>query len=135
MVQPNKPQITLKGKQGVYLNGLQFLHAKPNDFTMLDKLTARGETHVFLIDTFHGTPVTVYNNDDQLTVETVLYEKRTGKALATIKDHVVEDEMRHVTLSPPPGQSVAAGVREFQFSNFQRQEMIERYKQAGEILK
>lgn len=122
-------------KNGVYLNNLKFLHAHPDDFAMVDKLTGRGEKLVFLVDTWHSTPVTVYREDSRLVAETVLYAKGTTNALAIVKAEVASDELRDITLSAPPGDAAARKVPEWQIDIFQRADMIKRMKAAGELLK
>lgn len=120
---------------GVYLNNLRFLHADPTDFTMIDEVTGRGGNHTFLVDRWHCTPITVYRENGRLIAETVLYAKGTTHALARIKAEVTADGLKDVSLSPPPGQTAAAEVPDWQIDIFQRADMIERMKQAGELLK
>lgn len=125
----------ISDKNGVYLNNLKFLHADPNNFTMVDKLTGRGDKHVFLVDLWHGTPVTVYRDEDRLIAETILYENGTIIPLAIISAEVAGDKLEGMKLSPPPGQAAANKVPEWQIRIFHRDDLIQRIKQAGELLK
>ena len=125
----------ISDKNGVYLNKLKFLHAAPNNFKMIDNLTSRGGKYVFLVDTHHCTPVTVYREGGRLIAETVLYEKGTANALAVIKAVVAGDKLKGVTLSPVPGESEAKPVPDWQIEIFQRGGMVERIKAAGKFLK
>ncbi|MFO0911887.1 MAG: DKNYY domain-containing protein [Pirellulales bacterium] len=122
-------------KNGVYLNNLPFLHADPDHFEMVDKLTGKGGKYVFLVDLWHGTPVTVYREEDRLVAETILYAKGTTDAIATIKAEVAGDELTGVTLSAPPGKASASKVPEWQINIFKRADLVQRMKQAGELLK
>jgi hypothetical protein len=125
----------LSDKNGVYLNNLKFLHADPKNFAMVDKLTGRDEKHVFLVDLWNGTPVTVYRDEDRLVAEAIVYENGTIIPLATISAELVGDELRGMKLSPPPGQAAASKVPEWQIRIFQRPDLIQRMQQAGELLK
>ena len=122
-------------KNGVYLNNLKFLHADPNDFAMIDKVTARGAQYVFLIDTWHCTPVTVYKENERLITSTVLYEKGTANALALITAEVAGQKLKNMTLLEPPGEAAARKVPDWQIDIFQRDDMIKRMKDAGNLLK
>jgi hypothetical protein len=122
-------------KNGVYLNGLRFLHADPDDFAMVDNLTGRGGKYVFLVDTWHSSPVTVYREGGRLVAETVLYAKGTTNALAIIKAEVIGDELEGITLSALPGEAVARKVPQWQIDIFRRADMVRRMNQAGKLLK
>ncbi len=122
-------------KNGVYVNNLKFLHASPDDFAMIDALTGRGGDYVFLVDTWHCTPVTLYREDRRLIAQTVLYEKESATALAILNAEVTGEGLKDITLSAPPGQAAAGEVPEWQIDVFQRDDMIARMRQAGELLK
>ena len=122
-------------KNGVYLNNLKFLYADPNDFGMIDKVTARGGQYVFLIDTWHCTPVTVYIENECLITSTVLYEKGTANALALVRAEVAGQKLKNLTLLAPPGEAAARTVPDWQIDIFQRDDMIKRMKDAGNLLK
>jgi len=124
----------ISDKNGVYLNKLKFLHAEPNDFKMIDNLTGRGGKCVFIVDTWHSTPVTVYLEEDRLFTETVLYEKGTANALAIVKADVSGDKLENITFSPPPGKASASPVPDWQIRIFQRPDLVSRMKAAREIL-
>jgi hypothetical protein len=127
----------ISDKNGVYLSSLKFLHADPDDFVMIDKLTGRGGEYVFLVDTWHCTPVTVYRKNGRLVAETVLYERGTLNALAIIKAEVGEDDttLKNLKLLPPPGKDVVGKVARWQIEIFEREDMIKRMKEAGTLLK
>ncbi|MDT8389287.1 MAG: DKNYY domain-containing protein [Lentisphaeria bacterium] len=125
----------ISDNNGVYLNKLKFLHAVPNNFKMIDNLTGRGGKYMFLIDTYHSTPVTVYWEEGQLVTETVLYERRTAKPLAIVKAEVSGDKLENITFSPPPGQVADNEIPDWQVKVFKRADLVKRMKAAGELLK
>ena len=122
-------------KNGVYLNNLRILHADPADFTMRDKLTATGGKYVFLIDTWHSTPVTVYKEKGRLIAETVLYQKGTSNSLAIIKAEVGAKTLNNTSLFPPPGKDAVGKVQGWQIEIFEREDMIKRMNKAAKLLK
>jgi hypothetical protein len=125
----------ISDKNGVYLNRLNFLHADPDDFKMIDNLTGTGGKYAFLVDTYYCIPVTLYWEKGRLVTETVLYETVTANALAIVKADVADDELENITFSPPPGKAAASKVPKWQIDNLQRDDLIKRMKQAGELLK
>jgi hypothetical protein len=125
----------LSDKNGVYLNQFKFLHADPKDFKMIDNISARGGQYIFLVDRWHVTPVTVYKENDRLIASTVFYEKKTSVPLALVKAEVVGEKLKDVTLSPPPGETTVGAVPDWQLGIFQRADLVERMKKAGELLK
>lgn len=124
----------ISDKNGVYLNQLRFLYADPVDFKMIDPLTGRGEEHVFLVDTYHVTPVTVYREGERLIAETVLYETGTTKPLAIIKADVSVDGLQNITLSPAPWNAKALPVPAWQIDVFKRSDLVKRMQAAGDLL-
>ena len=124
----------ISDKNGVYLNNLKILHAVPDDFAMIDRLTGRGGKYVFLVDTWHCTPVTVYREDDRLITETVLYEKGTTNALAVIKAEIASQKLKNMTLSGPTGEASAHQVPKWQIDIFQRADMIKRMNRVSKLL-
>jgi hypothetical protein len=116
---------------GVYVNNLKFLHASPADFAMLDKLTGKGGKYIFLVDTWHCTPVTVYREGNRVIAETVLYEQGTTAALATIRAELSADRRMNITVAAPPGKAAAREVPGWQLDVFKRPAMIERIREAG----
>lgn len=125
----------ISDKNGVYLNRLKFLHADPDDFTMIDNLTGTGGKYAFLVDTYHCIPVTLYRERGRLVTETVLYETVSANALAIVKADVAGDELENITCSPPPGEAAARKVPKWQIDNLQRDDLRKRMKQAGDLLK
>lgn len=122
-------------KNGVYLNNLKILHADPNDFSMVDNRTGKGGKHVFLVDTYHCTPVTVYREKGQLVAETILYESQTRRSLAVIKGQVGADRIEKVTLSPAPGREDVGQIPDWQVDLFKRADLVGRMNEASEHLK
>ncbi|MFW6151832.1 MAG: DKNYY domain-containing protein [Verrucomicrobiota bacterium] len=121
-------------KNGVYVNGLKFLHADPTTFGIIDDLKGKGGKYVFLVDRWHCTPVTVYKEGGELITETVFYEKRTGKPLATVKAKVSGDTLKDISLSPAPSNSTALPVPDWQIDVLKRPALVERMQAAGELL-
>ncbi len=124
----------ISDKNGVYLNKLKFLHADPDDFEMIDERTGRGGKFVFLVDTYHSTPVTVYREGPRLVTETVLYEKGSTNPLAIVKADVSGDKLENIKFSPAPGKAVADPVPDWQISVFQRPNLVKRMRSADQLL-
>ncbi|MEM1068543.1 MAG: DKNYY domain-containing protein [Planctomycetota bacterium] len=124
----------ISDKNGVYLNQLKFLHADPTDFEMSDNRMARGGKYLFLIDTYHSTPLTLYRDSEQLVVESVLYERGTAKPLATMRAKLEEDRLRDMKLSPAPGEDSIHPVPDWQIDLLQRADLIETLKSASRQL-
>ena len=124
----------LSDKNGVYLNRLKFLHADPSTFTMIDDLTGKGGKYVFLVDRWHSTPVTVFKDDGALVVETVMYEKETGKPLAIVTAEVSGNSLKNLRFSPAPGSSRASTVPDWQLEILQRPDLVKRMKAAAKHL-
>ncbi len=125
----------ISDKNGVYLNKLRFLHADPSDFKMVDSRTGIGGKYVFLVDTWHSTPVTIYREGGRLVAETVLYEKGTTKSLATIKAEVTGKKLQNRTLSAPPGETAAREVPKWQLEIFERKDLVKKMNEAAKHLK
>ena len=121
-------------KDGVYLNQLRFLHADPKDFSMVNPRMARGGDYAFLIDTYQCTPVTVYQDGDQLVSETILYDPKTSQPLAVVKAHVTDGGLHDLKLSPAPGQTETRPVPEWQTAVFRRPDLVKQMEQAGDFL-
>lgn len=121
----------ISDKNGVYLNGLKFLHADPANFAMIDARTGHGGKYVFLIDTYHSTPVTLYREKGSLLCETILYDRKTDKALSTIKAEVGKDLLENITLSPVPG---APPLPDWQVDLFKREDLVRQMNKAGKHL-
>mgnify|MGYP001215221163 CR=1 FL=1 len=90
--------------------------------------------YVFLVDTWHCTPVTVYREDDRLITGTVLYEKGTTNALAVIKAEIASQKLKNMTLSAPPGEASAHQVPNWQIDIFQRADMIKCMNRVSKLL-
>lgn len=124
----------ISDRNGVYLNKLKFLHANAKTFRMIDKRTGRDDRHVFLVDTWHSTPVTVYKTGELLVAETVLYEKGTTNALATVKAELTDGKVKSLALSPPPSEALTHPVPDWQIDIFQRPDMIKLMVASGDLL-
>ena len=109
---------------GVYLNGLRFLHADPADFRMLDSRVGSGGKYLFLVDTYHATPLTLYPEGDVWMAETILYDRETEQALAIFHAEADPSGMKNVTLSAPPGEAEPLPVPDWQLRVIQRPELL-----------
>ncbi len=107
-------------RNGVYVNGLKFLHADPADFTMRDNRCGVGSGYLFFVDVWHSTPITLYRENGGLVAETILYERETGRGLAIVRADLTEGGMQNVELSPPPGAEAAGSVPAWQMDLFRR---------------
>lgn len=129
----------LADKRGVYLNGLRFLHADPGSFKMFDQVTGRcqregAKPYAFLVDTYHSTPVTVHRAKGQLLAETVLYERKTGRPLATVSAPLTKGKLGKLTITAPPGAKQAEPVPDWQLRIFQRPDLAARLQRLAELL-
>ncbi|MFT5130350.1 MAG: hypothetical protein ACI8W8_003981 [Rhodothermales bacterium] len=121
-------------KNGVYLNHFSFLHANPDDFTMLDYSMAKGKNHVFLIDTYHTTPITAYREDGRLIAETYLYDMKTKKPQGVVTAAIEGSELSDVSISPLPGAAEPIPDTKWQVNRFGSPGTIERMKAAAKLL-
>ena len=87
-----------------------FSRPAPKDFAMVGKRIGKGEKYLFLVDTWHSTPVTVLKDKGHLFTETIRYARGTKKALATIKGKVVGKELKDIRISAPPGKAKAQKI-------------------------
>ena len=116
---------------GVYVNGLKFLHADPADITMRDNRCGTGGRYLFFVDVLHSTPVTVYREGDELVAETIFYEQETGRSLAVVRADLTESGMKNVQLSPPPGAVAASDVPTWQMDIFQRPDLAKSLREKA----
>jgi hypothetical protein len=121
-------------RNGVYVNNLRFLHADPKDFTMVGPRTGRGGAHIFLVDRDYNTPVTLFRENEQLVVETIMYATGTVHEIAIVKAVVGKDALHNVTVLPPPGKLKAGAVPPWQIEILKRPDMIERMNTEGAAL-
>ena len=118
----------------MYLNNLKFLHADPNDFEMVDNLTAKGGRYIFLVDTYGSTPVTVYRENDRLVTEAIMYETGTTNPLAIVKADVTDGGLENIAYSPAPGREAADPVPVGHINVLKRPDLVQRMRAAGELL-
>ncbi len=111
----------ISDRNGVYVNGLKFLHADPADFTMRDNRCGTGGRYLFFVDVWHSTPITVYREGDGLVAETILYDRETKRGLAVVRADLTKYGMQNIQLLPPPGAKTADTVPVWQLEIFQRE--------------
>lgn len=122
----------LSDQNGVYLNKLKFLHATPADFVMRDNLAGVGGRFLFVVDTYHGTPITAFRENGGLVVETVLYDTANGRPLAIARADLTERGIENTTLAPPPGEAKAGAVPAWQLQVFERPDLAARVRESAE---
>jgi hypothetical protein len=93
-------------RNGVYVNGLKFLHANPGNVVARDNLSAVGGRFLFVVDRYHITPITVFREDGGLVVETVMYDPQSRKALGVVRANLTQNGMENTTISPMPTSRV-----------------------------
>lgn len=123
----------LSDRNGVYVNGLEFLHAQPGNFVVRDNLSAVGGRFLFVVDTYHSTPVTVFREDGGLVVETVMYDRQSRKALGVVRADLTDRGMERVTVSPVPGAGVEPSVPGWQIEVFERPDLAELLRQKADL--
>lgn len=123
----------LSDRNGVYLNRFRFLHADPNDFVVRDNRSAVGGGHLFVVDTYHSTPVTVFRENGALVVETILFDRPTGRPLAIARADLTERGMENTRLSPPPGAATPAPVPAWLLQVFEREDLAATLREKAEL--
>lgn len=121
-------------KNGVYVNGIRILHADPDDFVMLDEVTAKGGKHVFLIDSYQFTPMTLYREDNCLIVEAFFYNPSRTKPMAIVKAEVTDKALKDVEVNPPPGADKAGKLELWQLSALGREDLVKQMNEAAQRL-
>lgn len=122
----------ISDRNGVYVNGLKFLHADPADFKMRDNRCATGGRHLFFVDVYHSTPVTMFCEGEDLIAETILYDRQSREGLAVVRANVTDEGMQNVQLSPPPGKEAAGTVPSWQIDIFKRPELASSLREKAE---
>ena len=120
-------------RNGVYVNGLKFLHADPTNFAMRDNRCGTGGRYLFFVDVWHSTPVTVYREDEGLVAETILYERETKRSLAIVRADLTERGMQNLQLSPAPGAEAAGTVPAWQIEIFQRPDLAQSLRAKARV--
>lgn len=120
-------------RNGVYVNGLKFLHARPGNVVVRDNLSAVGGRFLLVVDTYHSTPVTVFREDGGLVVETVMYDPQSRKGLGVVRADLTERGMEGVTVLPMPGDGGKASVPAWQIQVFERPELAELLRQKAAL--
>lgn len=123
----------LSDRNGVYLNRLKFLHADPDDFVVRDNRSAVGAGFLFVVDTYHSTPITVFRENGGLVVETILYDRATSRPLATARADLTERGMENTRLSPPPGAATPAPVPAWLLQVFEREDLAATLREKAEL--
>lgn len=123
----------LSDRNGVYVNGLEFLHAQPGNFVVRDNLSAVGGRFLFVVDTYHSTPITVFREDGGLVVETVMYDPQSRKAMGVVRADLTDRGMERVTVSPMPGAAGEPSVPDWQIQVFERPDLAELLRQKAEL--
>jgi hypothetical protein len=120
-------------RNGVYVNGLKFLHAQPGNIVVRDNLSAIGGRFLLVVDTYHVTPITVFREDGGLVAETVMYDPQSRKALGVVRADLTDRGMERVTISPMPGDGAGASVPDWQIQVFERPDLAELLRQKAEL--
>lgn len=120
-------------RNGVYVNGLKFLHANPGDFVIRDNLSAVGGRFLFVVDRYHSTPITVFREDGGLVVETVMYDPQSRKALGVVRANLTQNGMENTTVSPMPGVSDKPSVPGWQIQVFERPDLADVLRAKAEL--
>ena len=118
-------------RNGVFVNGLKFLHAQPGDFVVRDNLSAVGGHFLFVVDTYHITPITVFREDGGLIVETVMYDPQSSRAMCVVRGDLTDRGMVRVTVSPMP--EAEPSVPEWQLQVFQRPDLAKLLREKAEL--
>lgn len=125
----------LSDRNGVYLNAMVFPRTVPGRVEVIDHLTVRAGDLVHLVSTYHGTPVTVFEEDGKLMAETFAYDPASRRPLGTITAEVAAAGLEHLRISPLPGRDRAPAVPAWQIEVFRGAELVERMLAAGERLR
>jgi hypothetical protein len=120
-------------RHGVYVNGLKFLHANPGNVVARDNLSAVGGRFLFVVDTYHSTPITVFREDGGLVVETVMYDPQSRKALGVVRANLTQNGMENTTVSPMPGGSDKPSVADWQIQVFERPDLVELLREKADL--
>lgn len=120
-------------RNGVYVNGFRFLHAHANSFAIRDNLSAAGGRYLFVVDTYHSTPITVFRESGGLVVETVMYDVQSHKALGVVRADLTEQGMERVTVSPVPGAGAKPSVPAWQLQVFERPALAEMLREKADL--
>ncbi|BCX47811.1 conserved hypothetical protein [Haloferula helveola] len=125
----------LSDKNGIHMNMMKFPRSKPGTVKVIDDGMVKSDDLVFLADTYHSVPVTVFKEDGKLMAETYSYDPASRELQCLITAEVTPKGLENVRTGPLPGKTEVPAVPDWRIPVFERPDLVERMIEAGKHLK